>query len=55
MCLSMQALRRTHRYPITQDLVKYNEGWYETPEGPERIRSIEDSEILVEDTSEREG
>lgn len=40
---------------MIQDPVKYGEGWYGTPKGPERTRSIRDSKILAEDASEREG
>lgn len=39
---------------MTQDQIEYGEGWYETLEGPKKMRSIEDNDTLVEDTIERE-
>lgn len=51
----MQGLRRTHRYPIAQDLLEYEEGWYGIFERLKRIRSIRDSTTLAEDVSMLEG
>lgn len=55
MYLSVQRLKKTHRYPMAQDPIEYNERWNRTFEGQKRMSNIEDKKILVEDASEREG